>query len=109
MRSGSLYEVWQPVGLSASPPSSWNRNDDSHHRMTNFRHTHRLTGSLTLRGRRVVLVPRRDVDFLQKPPTRLEASNIRCNLSHELSNCRPLCHVWHHGDFGVQPKRACWR
>ena len=48
------------------------------------------------------------VDFLQKPPARLEAADIRRNLSHKLSDGRPPCHVWHHGNFGVQPKRACW-
>src|SRR5471030_994746 len=57
----------------------------------------------------VGLVSRRDIDFLQKPPTGLDASDIRRDLSHDLSNSRPPCHVGHHGNLGVQPKRACWR
>ena len=54
-------------------------------------------------------VSRCAVDFLQKPPARLDASDIRRDLSHELSNGRPPCHVRHHGNLGVQPKRACRR
>src|SRR5580692_8255549 len=54
----------------------------------------------------LVSVSRRNIDLLQKPPARLDAADSCRALSHELNNGRPPCHVRHHGNFGVQPKRA---
>src|SRR6266542_1991716 len=53
-------------------------------------------------------VPLRDVNFLQKLSSGVEATDVCGDLGYELGHGRPPRHVRHYRNLGMKPKRAFW-
>jgi hypothetical protein len=54
-------------------------------------------------------VPLRDVNFLQKLSSGIQATDVRDDLGYELGHGWPPRHVRHNRNLGMKPKRAFWR